>query len=89
MTKYADLGGASLVAAGVTDLGENQAQQLRDWAPRTAGPVARDRPPAGQQGEVRRPPRRRLPPLDRLEIAQALSARRQTEGLALSAMNGR
>jgi pyridoxal phosphate enzyme (YggS family) len=84
VTKYADLDAvASLVAAGVTDLGENQAQQLRDRAPRF--PQVRWHAIGHLQANKVKYVARHADAfhaLDRLEIAQALSARRQTEGLA-------
>jgi hypothetical protein len=83
-TKYADLETVGrLVAAGVTDLGENQAQQLRDRAPsfpdvrwHAIGPLQTNKAKyVARAADV-------FHALDRLEVAEALSARRIDEGLA-------
>lgn len=89
VTKYVDLDAVrALVAAGVTDLGENQAQQLRDRAPVLAdadadadaavrwhaiGPL--------QSNKARYVARHAdaFHALDRVEVAAALSSRRIAE----------
>ena len=83
VTKYADLDAvARLVAAGVTDLGENQAQQLRDRAPgfpgvrwHAIGPLQRNKVKyVARHADA-------FHALDRPDIARALSDRRVAEGL--------
>jgi pyridoxal phosphate enzyme (YggS family) len=72
-----------LVAAGVTDLGENQAQQLRDRAPlftgvrwHAIGPLQANKAKyVAAHADA-------FHALDRVEIAEALSARRQALGRA-------
>lgn len=78
VTKYVDLDAVrALIAAGVTDLGENQAQQLRDRAPlftdvrwHAIGPLQTNkaRYVAGHAAAFHA--------LDRVEVAEALSSRR-------------
>lgn len=84
VTKYVDLDAVrALVAAGVLDLGENQYQQLRDRAPaledlgvrwHAIGPL--------QRNKVRYVARwaDAFHALDRVEVAEALSARRLAAG---------
>lgn len=84
VTKYVDVETArAFVEAGITDLGENQYQQLRDRAPALAdlavrwhaiGPL--------QRNKVRYVARwaSAFHALERLDIAQALSERRAAEG---------
>lgn len=78
VTKYADLDAlARLVASGVSDLGENQAQQLRDRAPEfpgvrwhAIGPLQSNKAKyVARHADV-------FHALDRIEVAAALSARR-------------
>jgi pyridoxal phosphate enzyme (YggS family) len=83
VTKYADLDAvARLVAAGVADLGENQAQQLRDRAPSFPGVRWHAIGPL-QTNKVRYVARHAhaFHALDRREVAEALSGRRLSEGL--------
>ena len=78
VTKYADLATvAQLVEAGVGDLGENQAQQLRDRAPmfpgvrwHAIGPLQTNKAKYVAAHAFA------FHALDRLEVAEALSARR-------------
>ena len=82
VTKYADLDALdALVAAGITDVGENQAQQLRDRAPRhpdvrwhAIGPLQTNKAKyVARHADA-------FHALDRVEVAEALSARRVAEG---------
>jgi hypothetical protein len=86
VTKYVDVATArALVDAGVRDLGENQYQQLRDRAPELAdlgvrwhaiGPL--------QRNKVRYVARWAsvFHALERVDVAAALSSRREAEGAA-------
>lgn len=83
VTKYLDLAAArALVAAGVVDLGENQAQQLRDRAPEVRGARWHFLGPL-QSNKAKYVARlaHAFHALDRAEIAEALSARRVAAGL--------
>jgi pyridoxal phosphate enzyme (YggS family) len=82
VTKYADLAMvAELVAAGVTDLGENQAQQLRDRAPafpgvrwHAIGPLQRNKAKYVARHAAA------FHALDRVDVAEALSRLRLAGG---------
>lgn len=83
VTKYLDVGHArALVAAGVPDLGENHAQQLRDRAPLVPGARWHAIGPL-QTNKARYVARHAhaFHALDRPEVAEALSRRRTAEGL--------
>jgi PLP dependent protein len=84
VTKYVDVAAArALVAAGVRDLGENQYQQLRDRAPELTdlgvrwhaiGPLQRNKVRYVAAWATA------FHALERLEVAEALSARRVADG---------
>jgi pyridoxal phosphate enzyme (YggS family) len=84
VTKYVDDGAVrALVDAGVLDLGENQYQQLRDRAPELDGRGVRWHAIGPlQRNKVRYVARwaDAFHALDRIEVAEALSARRLREG---------
>lgn len=82
VTKYADVDAArALVAAGVHDLGENHAQQLRDRAAAVPGARWHAIGPL-QTNKARYVARHAVAfhALDRVEVAEALAARRSAAG---------